>query len=98
MPKWAFGELRNGGIRICKCGVVTLEDEMHICKLEDEMTDDPITKIEDEKTWKDLGKQAFLVMQGAMEEGATAEEATTILMAFYAGMFKGVQKDDDKEE
>lgn len=33
MPGFAFGELKNGGIRICKCGEVTLEDDTHWCDL-----------------------------------------------------------------
>ena len=33
MGGWAFGELKNGGIRICECGEVTLEDDTHWCDL-----------------------------------------------------------------
>src|SRR5580765_3090336 len=33
--KMKFGDLKPGGIRICQtCGEVTLEDEMHLCKVE----------------------------------------------------------------
>lgn len=100
MPRWNFGKLMNGGIRICECGEVTLEDEMHVCILGDKMTNDPITEIEDEKTWLDFGKQGYLILSGAIEAGATTFEAIQVLTGFYAGMFKGVQeapKEDNEE-
>lgn len=38
--KWAWGELKNGGIRICEaCGEVTLEDEMHLCSEGEQMSE-----------------------------------------------------------
>ena len=49
------------------------------------MTDNPISKIEDEKAWMDFGKQAYLIMKGALNEGSTREEAMAIVAAFYAG-------------
>lgn len=32
---YRFGKLVNGGIRICDCGEVTLEDERHLCPIKD---------------------------------------------------------------
>lgn len=34
--RYRFGRLVSGGIRICGCGEVTLEDERHLCPLTDE--------------------------------------------------------------
>jgi hypothetical protein len=62
------------------------------------MTDNPINKIEDETMWKDTGRQAYLIMQGAMEEGASLKEAVTVMTAFYAGLFKGVMPETDDGE
>lgn len=100
--RYVFGELKDGGIRICKCGEVTLEDDMHLCKLtEEEVTDEnPLDVIENESFWKDTGKQGLLIYRGAVEAGATSLEAATVLRGFYAGMFKGVldNKEEDDEE
>lgn len=51
--------------------------------------DNPITAIEDRKTWMDFGRQALLIFRGAKEEDATDTEAMLMVTAFYAGMFKG---------
>lgn len=95
MPHWAFGELKNGGIRICKCGEVTLEDEMHVCKLGDKMEPDPITEIQQQKDFEDIGKSAYLMKKGAIEAGATEFEAHMVLVAWFAGMSSSFKEEED---
>lgn len=58
----------------------------------------PISDIEDRKTWMDFGKQALWIYQGAKEEGATHGEAMQMTIAFYAGMFRGAKEDPNEEE
>lgn len=98
MPRWSFGKLANGGIRICECGEITLEDEMHVCSLGDEMTGNPINELEDEKFWFDTGKQAYLIYTGAMEAGADGLEAAIIIAAYYQGMTQGVLSNNNEKE
>lgn len=62
------------------------------------MTDNPINKIEDQIMWMDMGRQAYLIYKGAIEEGASITEAMKIVQAFYAGMFKGAKSEDDEAE
>ncbi len=96
MPKWAFGELK-GDIRICKCGEVTLEDEMHLCRLEDKVTENPMKQIEDTKALMDIGKMGLNILRGAIEDGATPVEAATVLSSYYAGMFMSAKDNEDEE-
>ena len=60
MPKMAFGELKNGGIRICKCGVTTLEDEMHYCLL-DKMEDETMPKESKKENLQEAVDDALVV-------------------------------------
>ena len=55
---------------------------------------DPLSQIEDRKTWMDFGRQALLLYRGAKDEGASDHEAMLMVTAFYAGMFKGSRDDD----
>lgn len=58
----------------------------------------PLVNIEDRAASMDFGKQGFHIYQGAIEEGATPNEALRIVTAFYAGMFRGLTDDPKKEE
>lgn len=98
MPHWAYGELKNGGIRVCKCGEVTFEDEMHMCTLGEDMEPDPITEIQQQKDFEDIGKSAYLMKKGAIEAGATDFEAHMILVAWFSGMSAGSQIKEEDEE
>jgi len=105
MSRWAWGELKNGGIRICRCGEVTLEDEMHACTLGEEKMSDGneglkhLTSVEDTKANMDTGRMGYRIMQGVIEEGGTMEEAIIILTSFFTGMFVGAsQASKDKDE
>lgn len=98
MPHWAFGELKDGGIRICKCGEVTLEDEMHVCTLGEDMEPDPITEIQQTQDFIDVGKSAYLMRKGAMEAGASDFEAHMILVAWFSGMTSKIEKDEEDNE
>lgn len=55
---------------------------------------DPISEIEDRTMWMSFGRQALLIYRGALEEGATEAEARVMVIAFYAGMFRGSRDDD----
>ena len=103
MSKWTFGELQDENIRICaRCGEVTLEDEMHVCRREDKVTDkDPLSKIEDKAGMMDMGRMGYYVYCGAMEEGATEQEALTIMIGYFAGIaasnnFRPNQENDEE--
>ena len=98
MPKWGWGKLENGGIRICECGEITLEDEMHVCTLGDKVTDNPIDKIEDTKAWIDFGRMAYFAFSGAIDEGATHQEAFWCVVAYFAGMNIGAANPMPKDE
>lgn len=102
--KYVFGELK-GDLRFCECGDVSTEWEMHVCPLtEVEVPDEPksphhlITNIEDKTANMDMGRMGYQMMQGAMEEGATMEEAIIILTAYFAGMFTGVAEQNRKDK
>jgi hypothetical protein len=66
------------------------------------MEKDPLTKIEDENTLSDLGKMGYTIYKGAIEEGATIEEAFRVTAAWFRGMVGGsldaTDKDDNKPE
>lgn len=99
MPHWAFGRLVHGGIRICDCGEITLEYELHICTLGEEMDKNPITELEDKTGMRDMGRMGYLVMQGAKDEGATNEEALTVMIGYFAGIAASnnyTHKEDDE--
>lgn len=55
----------------------------------------PITQIEDEKSNKDMGKMGYQILSGAIEGGATPEEAMQVMIGFFAGMFYGASKAND---
>ena len=57
-----------------------------------------ITNIEDKTANMDMGRMGYQMMQGAMEEGATMEEAIIILTAYFAGMFTGVAEQNRKDK
>lgn len=100
MPGWAFGELKNYGIRICKdCGEATLEDDMHWCpKKEAIMEPDPITQIQQEKDFEDIGRSGYLMLKGAMAEGASFREAMAVVSAWFQGMFASASGTEEDEE
>ena len=45
----------------------------------------PINQIEDEKAWRDMGKQGLLMLRGAMDEGANLTEGTASAVRFLCG-------------
>jgi hypothetical protein len=47
---------------------------------------EPMTEIEDRKTWLDMGRQAHYVFQGALDAGASTKEALMLVREFYAGI------------
>ena len=99
MPHWGWGKLTNGGIRICDCGEVTLEDEMHVCTLGDDMdNENPITQIQQQKDFTDIGKSAYLMLRGALDEGASLKEAIGVVAAWFEGMFRANAEDTDESE
>lgn len=53
------------------------------------MSEDPIKQIEDEKTYLDFGKMAYLVYRGALEEGASPQEAYIVTSAYFRGIAGG---------
>lgn len=102
MPKWAWGELQNYGIRICPCGEVTLEDEMHICTLEDdEVPDDdaPDFNLSDLGVFDmaAAGKMGLGLYRSVLRDGGTAIEAFNVTAAFFAGLFKGASEDKKED-
>lgn len=101
MPKWAWGELK-GDLRFCKCGDISTEWEMHVCRLEDKVTDNPINAIEDKNGMMDMGRMGFHVYSGAMEEGATQEVAMMVMIGYFAGIAASnsfrIQDEDETDE
>jgi len=57
---------------------------------------DPIRDIEDKKGQMDLGAMGFRVWKGAVEDGATFDEADRVAQAWYFGLF-AANKIDDSE-
>lgn len=102
MPKWAWGELADGGIRVCSCGVVTLEDEMHVCILGgDEVADDETPEFPDFGGMEYAGqiaKMGLTIMRGVTRDGGSPQEAFTVTAAFFAGMFAGNLTPKDENE
>lgn len=60
--------------------------------------EDPIKKIEDKQAWIDFGKMAYYAWTGAVEEGATTEEAFWCIIAYFAGMNIGASNQNPPEE
>lgn len=58
---------------------------------------DHIRDIEDKKGQQDMGVMGWRVYEGALNDGATPNQAYKVTIAFFAGMFKG-SKDDTEEE
>lgn len=56
-----------------------------------------MSDVENAKGQRDLGVMAFRIMQGAIEEGATAAEAVTIVTCWFAGMFAASKKPEAEE-
>lgn len=96
MSKWAWGELQNYGIRICKCGEVTLEDEMHICRLEDGVEDEPDADF-DAFDMATAGKMGLGLYRAVIRDGGNAFEAFNVTAAFFAGLFKGATAEKEEE-
>ena len=48
--------------------------------------------------WTDMGRQAYLIYQGAVAEGASEKDAVKIVTAFYAGVFRGSTPLTDDED
>lgn len=101
MPKWAWRELQNSGIRICKCGEVTLEDEMHLCRLEDEVEEgDPEVPDMSEFGAFDMaaaGKMGLGLYRAVIRDGGNALEAFNVTAAFFAGLFKGANAEKEED-
>ena len=66
------------------------------------MTDeqDPITNIEQKAANYDTGRIAYLMLSGAIEEGATLGLAFLSVAAYYCGMFSamGLGKEEDEDD
>lgn len=43
--------------------------------------------LEDIKAMQDIGKMGYHIFAGALQEGATDQEAFLVVSAYYAGMF-----------
>ena len=57
---------------------------------------DPLTDIENAKAQMDMGTMGFRVWKGAVEDGATFDEADRIVQAWYFGLFAANKLDDSK--
>ena len=61
------------------------------------MDSNPINEIEDKKSLYDMGKMGYLVMMGAIAEGATTQEAFLVVKGYFAGIVNGSTKDDEDD-
>lgn len=70
-------------------------NEYQAARWEAMMEPDPITQIQQEKDFEDIGKSAYLMKKGAMEAGASDFEAHMILVAWFSGMSNQIKEEDE---